>query len=157
MSLVKETEVFSTNEEARQAARLKKIQEAETKIKEQLEAEMKERDTLRLERARNRAKRAASSSSSSSSSSSALPATKRNIGFSYGIGPDDIPGEGEDSVIEYHNWNDFQERLDDLEEEKTRLSNNPEFMKNLDKRLERHERMDNDQYQILMRHILQNL
>jgi hypothetical protein len=58
---------------------------------------MKERDTLRTEKARNRAKRVASSSSSSSIS--ALPTTKKNIGFSCGIGLDDIPGEGEDTVI----------------------------------------------------------
>jgi hypothetical protein len=78
---------------------------------------MKEREAFRRERARNRAKRAASTSSSSS----VLPTTVKNIGFSYGIGPDDVPGEGEDSVIKYHNWNEFQERLDDLEEEKARL------------------------------------
>jgi hypothetical protein len=71
------------------------------------------------ERAKNRAKRSASTSSSSSSL--ALPAQKRTIGFSYGIGPDEVPGEGEDSVIKYHNRNEFQERLDDLEEEKARL------------------------------------
>jgi hypothetical protein len=66
---------------------------------------------------KNRAKR----SSSTSRSSSALPTTKKNIGFSYGIGPDDIPAEGEDTVIKYHNWNEFQEKLDDLEEKKSPL------------------------------------
>jgi hypothetical protein len=79
---------------------------------------MKEREDLRKERAKNRQK--LSALSSSSSSSSALPTTKRNIGFSYGIGPGEIP-EGEDNVIKYHNWNEFQEKLDDLEEEKARL------------------------------------
>jgi hypothetical protein len=87
---------------------------AETKIQKELEQEMKERDVLRMERARNRAKRSASTSSSSSVS--ALPTIKRNIGYSYGIGPNDIPAESEDSGIKYHNWNEFQERLDDLEE-----------------------------------------
>jgi hypothetical protein len=33
----------------------------------------------------------------------------------------EIPAEGEDSVSKYHNWNEFQERLDDLEETKARL------------------------------------
>jgi hypothetical protein len=37
-------------------------------------------------------------------------------GFSYGIGPDEIPGEHEDEVIKYHDWNTFQERLDDVSE-----------------------------------------
>jgi hypothetical protein len=74
---------------------------------------------FRTEKARNRAKRAASSSSSSSVS--ALPTTKRNIGLSYGLAADEYPNEGEDTVIKYHNWNEFQERLDDLEETKARL------------------------------------
>jgi hypothetical protein len=78
---------------------------------------MKERDELRRERALNRAKRSASLSSTVS----ALPTTKRNIGFSYGLAPDEVPNEGEDTVIKYHNWNEFQEKLDDLEEEKARL------------------------------------
>jgi predicted PP-loop superfamily ATPase len=89
MALEKEEEVFSTNEEHRQAARLKKLQVVEAKIQEELKAEMKEREELRKERAKNRQK--LSALSSSGSSSSALPITKRNIGFSYGFGPDDIP------------------------------------------------------------------
>jgi hypothetical protein len=113
--LEKETEeVFSSKEKKRQAARYKKLVEAEAKIQKELEAEMKEREELRRERAKNRAKL-------SSSSISALPTTKRNIGFSYGIGPDDIPNEGEDIVLKYHNWNEFQEKLDDLEERKAEL------------------------------------
>jgi hypothetical protein len=78
---------------------------------------MQEREALRREKALNRARRA----SSSSSTISALPTTKRNIGFSYGLSPDEIPNEGEDTVIKLHNWNEFQDRLDDLEEEKARL------------------------------------
>jgi hypothetical protein len=69
-----------------------------------------------------RTKRVPSSSSTSSSSSSMpLPSNVRNIGFSYGIGPDEIPGESEDEVIKYHDWNTFQERLDDVEEQKAEL------------------------------------
>jgi hypothetical protein len=117
MSFEKEKEEeFLTSEKKRQAERYKK--QTKTKIQEQLEKEMKERDTLRRERALNRAKRSASTSSSGSIS--ALPTTKRNIGFSYGIGPDEVPNKGEDTVIKYHNWNEFQERLDDVEE-KARL------------------------------------
>jgi hypothetical protein len=120
--LEKETdkEVFASSDEQRQAVRYKKLQEAEAKRQAELEAEMKERDELRRERAQNRAKRSALSSSSSSSVS-ALPTTKRNTGYSYGIGPDDISGEGEDSVVKYHNWNEFQEKLDYLEETKAQL------------------------------------
>jgi tetrahydromethanopterin S-methyltransferase subunit G len=92
---------------------------------------MQEREALRREKALNRAKRSALSSSTVS----ALPTTKRNIGFSYGLVLDEIPNEGEDTVIKYHNWNEFQERLDDLEEEKH----------NLDKQLEKHELMDYQQ------------
>jgi hypothetical protein len=103
------TEEFASSEEKRQAARYKKLVEPESKIQKELEKEMKEREDLRRERARNRAKRSALTSSSSSVS--ALPTTKRNIGYNYGIGLDDIPAEGEDK---------FQERLDDLEE-KARL------------------------------------
>jgi anthranilate/para-aminobenzoate synthase component II len=59
-------ELFATSEEQRQAARYKKLVEAEAKIQAELEAVMKERDELRRGRAKNRAKRSASTSSSSS-------------------------------------------------------------------------------------------
>jgi hypothetical protein len=49
------------------------------------------------ERAKNRAKRSASISSSSFVP--ALPTTNRNTGYSYSINPDDIPADGEDSVL----------------------------------------------------------
>jgi hypothetical protein len=75
------------------------------------------------ERAKNRAK--LSGLSLSSSSSSAPPTTVKNIGFSYCIGPDDIPGEDEDKVINYHNWNEFQEKLDDLKKTKAQLRQAP--------------------------------
>jgi hypothetical protein len=75
---------------------------------------MKAWDKLRRERAKNRAK-------ISALSSSALPTTVKNIGFSYGIGLGEILGEGEYSVIKYHKWNEFQEKLDDLEETKAQL------------------------------------
>jgi anthranilate/para-aminobenzoate synthase component II len=42
-------EVFSSSEEKRQAARYKKLVEAEANIKAELEAEMKERDEFRRE------------------------------------------------------------------------------------------------------------
>jgi predicted nuclease with TOPRIM domain len=110
---IKKEELFATSDEKRQAERYKELVEAEAKIQAELEKEMQEREELRRERAKNRAKRSASTSSFSSVS--VLP------GFSYGIGPDEIPAEGEDSVIKYHNWNEFQDRLNDLEEEKARL------------------------------------
>jgi cytidylate kinase len=45
-------EVFSSSEEQRQAARYKKLLETEQKIQAELQAEMKERDALRRERAK---------------------------------------------------------------------------------------------------------
>jgi hypothetical protein len=65
---------------------------------------MKAREDLRRE-SKNIAK--ISALKSSSSSVSVLPTTKRNIGFSYCIGPDKYPNECEDTVIKYYNWNEF--------------------------------------------------
>jgi hypothetical protein len=71
---------------------------------EEYEKLLNENEVLRANIIKNRTKL---SSSSSSSSSTPKVVTGKHIGYSYGIGPDEIPGEGEDSVIKFHNWNDF--------------------------------------------------
>jgi Asp-tRNA(Asn)/Glu-tRNA(Gln) amidotransferase B subunit len=104
---------FLTSSEERNEARLKKLQAQN----EEYENIINENEELRKNLIKNRTKL----SSSSSSSTPKVVTEKKHIGYSYGIGPDEIPGEGEDSVIKVHNWNMFQESLDAVETKKAQL------------------------------------
>jgi hypothetical protein len=58
---------------------------------------------------------------SSSSSSEPSIAIRISIRYSYGITPDEIPVEGEDSVIKFHIWNNFKEILDEVETKEAQI------------------------------------
>jgi hypothetical protein len=106
---------FLTSSEERSEARLKQLQAQS----EEYENLINENEELRANIIKNRTKVA--SSSSSSSSAPTVVTAKKHIGYSYGIGPDEVPGEGENTVIRVPNWNTFQESLDAVEAEKARL------------------------------------
>jgi hypothetical protein len=84
---------------------------------------LQENELLRKEYLKGRSRIVPRSSSNFSSSSNLrpLPSNVRNVGFSYGIGPDKLPVEGEDEVIKGSEWNTFQEKLDATEEQKAEL------------------------------------
>jgi outer membrane protein TolC len=124
-TMQKETDaptLFNVNAKERQATRTQRLKEEEQKQNQAFAKALQESELQRKEFLKGRSKILPRSSLSSSSSSSIpLSLNVRNIGFSYGIGPDEIPAEGEDKVIKYHDWNTFQEKLDATEEQKAEL------------------------------------
>jgi transposase len=96
------------------------LERVKTKIKSKFSKALQESEYLKG-RSKIAPRSSSFSSSSSSSSSRLLLSNVRNIGFNYGIGPDELPADDEDQVMKYHDWNTFQEKLDATEEQKAGL------------------------------------